>query len=76
LSTYWNQENIRCNVLCPGPIENNQPEIFLKKLRLKIPLARLAKENEYQSTLIWMLSDETSYLNGAIIPVDGGRSVW
>ncbi len=76
LSTYWNQENIRCNVLCPGPIENNQPEIFLKKLRLKIPLGRLAKENEYQSTLIWMLSDETSYLNGAIIPVDGGRSVW
>ncbi len=76
LSTYWNEENIRCNVLCPGPIENNQPKVFLKKLKSKIPLARLAEEHEYQSTLIWMLSDETSYLNGAVIPVDGGRSAW
>ena len=34
------------------------------------------KLNEYQGTLIWMLSDASSYLNGAIIPVEGGRSTW
>ena len=38
-------------------------------------MGRLANSDEYQGTLIWMLSDASSYLNGAIIPVDGGRIV-
>jgi len=37
---------------------------------------RLAKSDEYQGTLIWMLSDASSYLNGAIVAVDGGRTAW
>ena len=36
----------------------------------------MAKIDEYKSTLIWMLSDNTEYLNGAVIPIDGGRSAW
>ena len=39
-------------------------------------MGRLANSDEYQGTLIWMLSGASSYLNGAIIPVDGGRTVW
>ncbi|SVC20364.1 uncharacterized protein METZ01_LOCUS273218 [marine metagenome] len=39
-------------------------------------MGRLAKPDEYQGTLIWMLSDASSYLNGAIIALDGGRSSW
>ena len=39
-------------------------------------MKRLAEVDEYQGTLIWMLSDAASYLNGAIIPVDGGRTAW
>jgi len=76
LSTYWNDENIRCNAMCPGGVENNQPEEFLDRVSSKIPMARLASPNEYKGTLIWMLSDASSYLNGAIIPIDGGRSAW
>ena len=37
---------------------------------------RLAKSYEYQGTLVWMLSDVSSYLNGAIIPVEGGQTAW
>ncbi len=76
ISTYWTHENVRCNVLCPGPIENNQPKSFIERIINNIPLKRMAQANEYQSTLIWMLSDETSYLNGAVIPVDGGKTAW
>jgi NAD(P)-dependent dehydrogenase (short-subunit alcohol dehydrogenase family) len=76
LATYWADKNVRCNAMCPGGVENGQPEIFLNKVQSRIPMNRLAQPNEYQGTLIWMLSDASSYLNGAIISVDGGRTTW
>jgi NAD(P)-dependent dehydrogenase (short-subunit alcohol dehydrogenase family) len=76
ISTYWIDKNVRCNAMCPGGVENDQPEEFLNEVILRIPMNRLAKTHEYQGTLIWMLSDASSYLNGAIVPVDGGRVAW
>lgn len=76
LSTYWTSQKVRCNAICPGGVENGQSFEFVNKISSRIPMSRLAKKNEYQGTLIWMLSDGSSYLNGAIVMVDGGRSVW
>jgi len=76
LATYWADKNVRCNAMCPGGVENGQPEEFLKKVNARIPMGRLAQSDEYQSTLLWMLSDTSGYLNGAIIAVDGGRTTW
>ena len=76
LATYWAEEGVRCNAMCPGGVENGQSEYFLEKVSSRIPMNRLASPNEYQGTLIWMLSDASSYLNGAIIAVDGGRTSW
>ncbi len=76
LATYWPDRNVRCNAICPGGVENGQPEDFIINVSSRIPMNRLAFANEYQGTLIWMLSNASSYLNGAIIPVDGGRTVW
>ena len=76
LATYWADDNVRCNVICPGGVENGQPVEFLKEINKRIPVGRMARVDEYQSTLLWMLSDSSSYLNGAIVPVDGGRTVW
>jgi NAD(P)-dependent dehydrogenase (short-subunit alcohol dehydrogenase family) len=76
LATYWSEKNVRCNAMCPGGVENGQPDSFLSDVSSKIPMNRLAKSDEYQGTLIWMLSDASSYLNGAIVPVDGGRTAW
>ena len=76
LATYWPEKNIRCNAMCPGGVENGQHDDFLHNVSSRIPMKRLAEVDEYQGTLIWMLSDAASYLNGAIIPVDGGRVVW
>ena len=76
LATYWADKNVRCNAICPGGVENGQPEEFLQKVNAKIPMGRLAQVDEYQGILIWMLSDASSYLNGSIIPVDGGRTAW
>ena len=76
LATYWTTKNVRSNAICPGGVENGQPELFLKEVSSRIPMGRLAQSNEYQSTLLWMLSDASSYLNGAVVSVDGGRTVW
>ena len=76
IATYWADKNVRCNAMCPGGVENGQPESFLNKVHSRIPMNRLAQPNEYQGTLLWMLSDASSYLNGAIISVDGGRTAW
>ena len=76
IATYWADKNVRCNAMCPGGVENGQPKSFLNKVHSRIPMNRLAQPNEYQGTLLWMLSDASSYLNGAIISVDGGRTTW
>ena len=36
----------------------------------------MAKKEEYQGVVIFLLSEASSYLNGAIIAADGGRSAW
>ena len=76
LATYWASKNVRSNAICPGGIENSQPDLFLKEVSKRIPMGRLANPDEYQSTLVWMLSDASSYLNGSIVSVDGGRTTW
>lgn len=76
LATYWPESNVRCNAICPGGIENGQDPEFIEKVSSRIPLGRLAKTDEYQSTIIWMLSDKSTYLNGSIITIDGGRTSW
>jgi len=76
LATYWADKNVRCNALCPGGVENGQPSDFLEEVNKRIPMGRMANSDEYQGTLLWMLSDASSYLNGAIIPVEGGRTAW
>ena len=76
LATYWADKNVRCNAMCPGGVENNQPKNFLKGVNTRIPMGRMAYSDEYQGALLWMLSEASSYLNGAIIPIDGGRTTW
>ena len=76
LATYWAEQNVRCNAICPGGVNNGQPQEFLAKVHSRIPMGRLAHKSEYQGTLIWMLSGASSYLTGAVVPVDGGRTVW
>tara|TARA_B100001250_G_C19790620_1_gene786330 strand:+ start:286 stop:1107 length:822 start_codon:yes stop_codon:yes gene_type:complete len=76
VSTYWADKGVRCNALCPGGVENKQDVNFINKLKTKVPMNRMAKKNEYRGSIIYLLSDASSYVNGAIIVADGGRTVW
>lgn len=76
LATYWANNHVRCNALSPGGVYAEQDEQFTKKLINLIPLNRMASKDEYRSTVQFLCSDASSYMNGQNIVVDGGRSVW
>lgn len=76
VSTYFAKYNIRCNTLCPGGIYNNQPMNFINKLKKLIPLKRMAKINELNESMYYLISDKSSYMTGQSLVVDGGRTIW
>ena len=75
MATYW-PEKVRCNALCPGGVEAGQSDEFLNEIKNKIPMKRMARLNEYQGSLIFLLCEASAYMNGSIISVDGGRTAW
>ncbi len=75
LATYW-PEKVRCNALAPGGVFNDQDEDFIRKVKQLIPQNRLAEKDEYRGSIIYLLSDASKYMNGAVLSVDGGRSIW
>ena len=76
LATYWADKGVRCNALCPGGIYNNQPDEFIKKISKLIPMRRMANSDEYKAAVIFMVSDASSYMNGSVVSMDGGKSSW
>lgn len=76
LATYWAAAGVRANAICPGGVENGQDETFLQRISERIPLGRLAAVDEYQGAIIFLASDASSYMTGAVISIDGGRTVW
>lgn len=75
-ATYWAKSGIRSNTLCPGGVANGQPLEFLERFNSLVPLGRPAFPHEYQGAVIFLLSEDSNYMTGSTIVIDGGRSVW
>lgn len=75
LATYW-PTKVRSNALCPGGVYAGQSEEFVNKISTLIPLGRMATKEEYKEAVIFLISDASSYMNGAVLNLDGGRSTW
>jgi NAD(P)-dependent dehydrogenase (short-subunit alcohol dehydrogenase family) len=76
LATYWSSANIRVNAISPGGVFNDQPEIFLSRVRELIPMGRMANQDEYQGAILFLCSDASSYMTGTNLVIDGGRTCW
>ena len=75
LATYWAQKNIRVNCLVTGDLKADESEYPVVNPEY-IPLNRLANPEEFSGAVLYMISDASSYMTGAIVVVDGGLTCW
>ena len=68
--------NITANVVAPGFIETDMTAVLADELKAaylkQIPAGRMASPDEVAAVVTWLASDAAGYVNGAVIPVDGG----
>ena len=70
------RKGIRVNAVAPGFIETRMtegiPEKVIEKIIEKVPLGRMGKPQDIANAYLWLASDESSYVNGHVLSVDGG----
>jgi len=77
LAAYWGDKNIRVNCVSPGGIDHEgENKKFVKKYSAKVPLGRKSKLNEISPSIVYLASDESSYVTGQNFIIDGGWTAW
>lgn len=82
-------EGVRANCVCPGwvktPMADEEMDALAERLgtdrdgayaacMVDVPLRRASTPEEIAATVAWLLSDDAAYVNGAVLPVDGGHT--
>jgi NAD(P)-dependent dehydrogenase (short-subunit alcohol dehydrogenase family) len=78
----YGEDGIRCNCVCPGDMETSMVERYLaatvdpeaarREMESHYPANKIAHPREVANVVLFLLSDESSFINGAPIQVDGG----
>jgi NAD(P)-dependent dehydrogenase (short-subunit alcohol dehydrogenase family) len=82
LAIEWGGEGLRVNGVVPGPIDGTKgmdrlapDEASRARVAGSVPLGRLGHPNDVADTCLYLASDAAAYVNGAIVPADGGWSL-
>jgi meso-butanediol dehydrogenase/(S,S)-butanediol dehydrogenase/diacetyl reductase len=86
----YGRHNIRCNAVCPGGVKTDmtrkdfgqfgkmlgiEPDTFINQIASEIPLHRFAESPEIGGLCSYLASDDSSFVTGAVITIDGGTAV-
>jgi len=72
LASYFGPYSIRINSVSPGGVFNNQDSVFVNNYTKIVPLRRMALPIDISPTVAFLLSDNSSYITGQNIIIDGG----
>jgi NAD(P)-dependent dehydrogenase (short-subunit alcohol dehydrogenase family) len=82
LAVEWGAQGIRVNSIVPGPTEDTEGMDRLaadaetaEQIKRAVPLKRYGTKNELADLALFLCSPAAAYINGAIIPCDGGMSL-
>ena len=80
------QDGIRCNAVCPGDtltpmvletraqMSGGSAEEFTESAALDVPLQRMARPEEIASVVVFLACDDSSFMTGSVVAVDGGNT--
>ncbi len=85
LAAEYSKEHIRVNAVCPTMIDtpmarrtlatNADPDAWLREIEQSIPLGRIGRPDEIARVVVFLASEDASYMTGSIVAADGGRSI-
>ncbi len=81
LAKEWGKHNIRVNAIAPGLFRTRFSEALWKDQEIfnawmeTNPMRRMGEPDEIVETVIYLASDAASYVNGAVISIDGGHTI-
>lgn len=86
LALEWVDKGIRINAICPGPVQTalleaefqtaSDPKVEREALVQSIPAGRLGTPQDIAQGILFLASEESQFMHGAALTVDGGRTIF
>ncbi|MDC0308932.1 SDR family oxidoreductase [bacterium] len=76
LATHFGKYNIQTNCISPGGIYNDQNPEFVENYEFRTPAGRMGNPKDISNVLKFLIDNNSEYINGHNIVVDGGFSAW
>ncbi len=80
LAVHYGPMGVRCNSISPGPFPNatiqERDPAFVSRLSSKVPMGRVGNPAEIAGSVAFLLGEDSSFITGIDLPVDGGWTAW